>query len=227
MYLLAGVIIVLLVLIVFLLLRRRHDEKYYSSPGVEKNAPTDAKCDRLQAPQPQSVSERPYNNAQHITNHMANNFYTLTYSGQYPNRPMNVPVPANALKETSERYNAQFTRVSQPPPLALERPVAPRNISFVGSADSFSPAPEVRTQWEKVGLLTSVRHEKDAIMNLFRRPIAPLQDLWEYNAQDKNGFVIKLKQTNFLEDGDVVQHVIGKEGPWRVHIFSDNKWVWV
>ncbi len=102
---------------------------------------------------------------------------------------------------------------------------------FFGSVNAYAPFPEITTPWEKAGILTSMRgekSEKQEILNLFRRPIAPLQDLWEYQVQDKNGFVIKLEE-KYLENADVVHHVIGKngEGPWKVHIFVQNKYIWV
>lgn len=101
------------------------------------------------------------------------------------------------------------------------------NIPFVGSVNSYAPFPEVNTPWEKVGILTSITGNE--IMNLYRRPIAPLQNLFEYNAQDKNGFLILLKNRNYLENNDVVDYIPGKEknDPWRVHIFNDNKYIWV
>ena len=117
------------------------------------------------------------------------------------------------------------------------RPYGPNSAidtaPFFGSVNAYSPFPEITSPWEKAGILTSVSKlngEKQGsnILNLFRRAIAPLQDLWEYQVQDKNGFVIKLHE-RYIEDGDVVRHVIGKEelGPWKAHIFVQNKFVWV
>jgi len=101
-------------------------------------------------------------------------------------------------------------------------------IPFYTSVSSYAPFPEINTPWEKVGLLTTVDPQNDAILNLYRRPIAPLQDLFDYAAQDKNGFIIKLRGTKFLEDGDTVPEVIGKEnlGPWKVNSFVKDKYVW-
>lgn len=111
------------------------------------------------------------------------------------------------------------------------RPYGPNipvdDVPFFGSVNAYAPFPEITTPWEKAGILTSVGIKQE-ILNLFRRPIAPLQDLWEYQVQDKNGFMIKLNE-KYLEDGDVVPHVIGKngEGPWKVHVFVQNKYIWV
>lgn len=112
-------------------------------------------------------------------------------------------------------------------------PNTPPNFpSFVGNVSSFAPVPEVITPWEKAGLLISETDypsgsSKPQLMNLYRRPIAPLQDLWEYNAQDADGFVIRLDQKRFLENGDVISHIPGKPGTWKVNLPSDNKYVWV
>jgi hypothetical protein len=120
------------------------------------------------------------------------------------------------------------------------------DVPFYGSVDSFAPFKEVRTPWEKVGLLTSFEHNKHdscdkndseckrrhfegdrELLNLYRRPIAPLNDLWEYNVQDKNGFIIPLRNRTYLEDGDIVEHVIGKGGPWKTQMFLNNKYIWM
>lgn len=78
-----------------------------------------------------------------------------------------------------------------------------------------------------MGIITTVNESDDSIMNLYRRPIAPLQDLWEYSAQDKNGFVIKLKNTNYLENGDIIPYVEGKQnkGSWKVTDYIKDKYV--
>jgi len=103
------------------------------------------------------------------------------------------------------------------------------DVPFYSSVSSYAPFPEIDTPWEKVGLLTTEDPNNNAILNLYRKPIAPLQDLFDYSVQDKNGFIIKLRGINFLEDGDVVPQVIGKEtlGPWKVANFVKDKYVWV
>lgn len=104
------------------------------------------------------------------------------------------------------------------------------DIPFYASVSSYAPFPEINTPWEKVGLLTTVNPENDDILNLYRRPIAPLQDLFDYAVQDKDGFIIKLRGVRgVLEDGDIVPEVIGKEnlGPWKVNNFVKDKYVWV
>lgn len=100
---------------------------------------------------------------------------------------------------------------------------------FFGSSNSYYPFPEVNTPWEKIGLLTTVNPSEDTILNLYRRPIAPLQDLFEYTTQDKNGFVIPLEQRSLIENDDIIERVRGYEnkGPWRANVFVNNKYIWV
>lgn len=105
-------------------------------------------------------------------------------------------------------------------------------IPFFGSADAYSPFPVVDTPWEKMGILTLAHGSGGEssgggpILNLYRRPIAPLQDLWDYSVQDKDGFVIPIHHRGYLENGDVVHHIPGKPGTWKVHNFVNNKWIW-
>ncbi len=115
------------------------------------------------------------------------------------------------------------------------RPYGPNGVinttPFFGSVNAYSPFPEINTPWEKAGILTSTNvsvSPGNRILNLFRRPIAPLQDLWEYQVQDKDGFVIRL-DNKYIEDGDIITHIIGKEGmgPYRASIFVQNKYIWV
>ena len=102
------------------------------------------------------------------------------------------------------------------------------DIPFVGSADSFAPFPEVLSSWEKVGIIQTVNPDNNAIMNIFRRQIAPLQDLFEYSVQDKNGFVVPLKET-YLEDGDIIHSVPGREslGKWKFNDYLKYKYIWM
>lgn len=78
------------------------------------------------------------------------------------------------------------------------------------------------------GVLTTTDETDDTILNLFRRPISPRNELWEYYVEDKDGFRIKLQET-YLEDGDIVASVPGKEakGSWLVRMYSDTRYVWV
>jgi len=100
-------------------------------------------------------------------------------------------------------------------------------IPFIGSVSSYAPFAEVQTPWEKAGILTSLNKiGEDKIMNVYRRPIAPVNNIFDYMAQDKDGFMIPVKR-DYLDDGDVIDHIVGKGGPWKVHIYVNNKYIWV
>lgn len=132
----------------------------------------------------------------------------------------NVTLPGSLLPRQTNPYSSNFFR-----PYGPNVPVEP--VPFFGSVNAYAPFPAVENPWEKAGILTSVGG--DQILNLYRRPIAPLQDLWEYQVQDKDGFVIKLENVKYLEDKDLVPFIVGKVGmgPWKVHIFVQNKYIWV
>ena len=100
-------------------------------------------------------------------------------------------------------------------------------IPFISSVNSFAPFPEVQTAWEKTGMIQTEDKRDTTIMSLYRKPISAINDLFEYTVQDKDGFVVPLK-VNYLEDGDTIKSVPGREalGPWKVNIYVNNKWVW-
>jgi len=177
------------------------------------------------------------------------------YPGSRPYPGMGVPVPRGSLKKTNENYGYPFYKVSRPlKPYDYFKPFGPnqnvnqeanyadtpfydqpgsiyspgftgRDIPFISSVNAFAPFPEVDSAWEKTGMLTTKDSEKKELLTLYRKPIAPLQDLFKYSVQDKDGFIIPLSE-NYLEDGDVVPDVIGKDGPWKTHIFTKDKYVW-
>jgi hypothetical protein len=175
-------------------------------------------------------------------------------SGPYPGIPLGVPVPRGSLKKTSEKYGYPFYKVSRPlKPYDYFKPFGPNqnvnqeanyadtpfydqypgfgsggggDIPFISSVNSFAPFPEVQSSWEKTGMLTTKDSDKKELLTLYRHPVAPLQDLFKYSVQDKDGFIIPLSE-NYLEDGDTVPDVIGKDGPWTTHIFTKDKYVWV
>lgn len=104
-------------------------------------------------------------------------------------------------------------------------------LEFLGSVDANAVGfKAIDTKWEKIGLLTTTNENDDSILNLYQRDIAPYRDLYEYAAQDKNGFILPLnKNITYLEEGDIVDHVVGKdtEGPWKAHLFYRNKYIYV
>lgn len=165
-----------------------------------------------------------------------------------PEPPLKVPVPQRALKETSERYGYPFRQFEQ-----LSYTVdstdyfKPHSYNTVGrhagyadprysgrgrfysSVNAYAPHNEVTSEWEKAGLLTTTNANDDTILVLYRRPIAPLQDLWEYAVQNKDGIIIPLEDKKFLENDDVIGTVPGLEskGSWKVKIYVNNKYVWM
>lgn len=104
-----------------------------------------------------------------------------------------------------------------------------RDKLYYGSVNTFAPKPELISDWEKIGIVTltplDTVNTNNNIMNLYRRPIAPAQDLWEYSVQDHNGFIIKLENTRYLENDDIINNIIGKIGSWKVQMFNQNKWI--
>jgi hypothetical protein len=121
-------------------------------------------------------------------------------------------------------------------PQGPNSPNAAGNMPFYGNVDAYAPFQEINSPWEKAGIL--VKHDggnlgdhhlekNHELLNLYRRAIAPVQDVWEYTVQDKNGFIIKLENRKFIENGDVVDHVIGKGGPFKAHVFVQNKYIYV
>lgn len=179
--------------------------------------------------------------------------YDVDNSGPARGKPMGVPVPAGTLKETSEEYDAPFYRALRPlqsgdyfkPYEVLEgrqrspsiivtdtpfyRNRSSPSIGFISSTNAFAPKREINTKWEKIGIVQTVNESDTTIMNLYRRPIAPLQDLYEYAVQDKDGFIVPLVGVAYLEDGDIVNTIPGREslGKWQVNIYVNNKYVYV
>jgi len=102
------------------------------------------------------------------------------------------------------------------------------DVPFISSVNAFAPFPEVDSAYEKRGILQTVDENDTTILNVYARPIAPLQDLFRYTVQDKDGFIVPLEQ-NYLENGDIVPEVVGKEalGKWRFRDFVKDKFVWV
>lgn len=139
-----------------------------------------------------------------------------SYGYDILNKPMGVIVPKNTLKQYADRYNHQFTRLNRG-----------RDSNFIGSSYNYGLR-QVDTPFEKIGIMTSVNLSlSKEILNLYSRPIAPLQDIWEYQVEDKNGFIIELENVRYIENGDIVYHIDGKEGSFKAHIYSSSQYVYV
>lgn len=108
-------------------------------------------------------------------------------------------------------------------PIGAIKPPGVVSAGSISSVNLDAPLREVTTSWTKIGLLV----QDHKLLNLWSRPIIPLQDIFQYQAEDKNGFIIPLRDTRYLEDGDVVNNIPGKPGVWRVDLFQTSKYVWM
>lgn len=133
------------------------------------------------------------------------------YTQDHYDGPMGVPVPEGVLKD----YPRIFGESILGPGFHLGRPPTVTSSYVLGYGRP------ITTEWSKLGLLVN----GDQLLDLYGRPIAPLQDLFEYQVQDLNGFNISLSQTRLLEDGDKVTAIPGKPGTWVVHI--PKRYIWV
>lgn len=116
-----------------------------------------------------------------------------------------------------------------PPPASLP---SLRGLHY-GSVSAYAPFPEVNTPWEKIGILKPISQEENThlILTLFRKPIAPLNDIFAYSIQDKDGNILPLpNRYSYIIDGDVIEAnaVPGYEsaGPFTARVFVNNKWVY-
>lgn len=135
-------------------------------------------------------------------------------------------------------YSYQYPALSVPPKAPLSSawpygvnvygtPSPPTQGGFFSSVPTYAPLPSVMSTWEKIGLLVSTTSGADPIkLTLYRRPIAPAQDVWEYMSQSEGGTEVLLKEKRYLEDGDIIS-VTGYGGEFRVHNYAANRYVWV
>ncbi len=133
------------------------------------------------------------------------------YTQDHYDGPMGVPVPEGVLRD----YPRMFGSSVFGPGFHLGRPPTVTSSYVLGYGRP------ITTEWTKLGLLVN----GDQLLDLYGRPIAPLQDLFEYQVQDLNGFNISLNHTRLLEDGDAVRAIPGKPGTWVVHI--PKRYIWV
>jgi len=168
-----------------------------------------------------------------------NDRYRNTVSGGYAGGnnlyppPPSMSTPGYYTPPPVQPYYPSYSPPAYPPtftPTSRYLPDSPYPVApsaWFGSVNPGAPFPPVAPAWQPAGLLTREGQPESELLNLYRRPIAPLQEVWEYVAQDKNGFMINLAAQRYLNDGDLIHHVIGKGGPWRVHLSAGSKWVWV
>jgi len=137
--------------------------------------------------------------------------------GPYPGSPMGLPVPYEALKQPPSNFFAPID-YSLPPMGQMQVPYNYQNYTnnpygkYISSVDGDAPLSAIRNRWNKIGIVKSLSTKDDQIMNLFGMIIAPGQDLYQYQVQDKNGFIIPLKITSELNSGDRIPFISGHEG---------------
>lgn len=141
--------------------------------------------------------------------------------GPHVGYPMGVTVPEDAIKIPP---GGVIAPISYPLPAITSLPFP---ISYPYPQVTSIPFPAMRRGWIKLGLLTS--HKGNIMLTLYGMPINPSQSLFQYQIEDKNGFVIPLSQTDELEDGDVIPHVVGYDGfgPWKITMYSKYRWVYM
>ena len=166
-------------------------------------------------------------------------FYDKEPQGTFPRAPLPPPVPPRPIPPppeptpspfgTSSLYTSDHYRgpMGVAVPIGTIKPnIFEPSPRFVSSVDLDAPGREVMSSWSKLGLLLS-NDPEPKILNLYGRPIAPMQDLYQYRVEDKDGFVIPLEQNRFLEQGDQVSHIPGKPGVWKVKLYQTSKYVWM
>lgn len=142
----------------------------------------------------------------------------LSGTGSYSVTSSVIPVQRGALKDFEETAN--------------NYPASPYFRPYVTSVNAYFPEPinftgGIYPPTEKIGILTD---DMGTILNLYRKAIAPRQQLFEYFIQDKYNFFIPLRGTRYLEDGDIVDSVDGKVTPaggWKVKIYVNDKYIYV
>ena len=168
------------------------------------------------------------------------------YSNENKNRDKykKLIVPSGTLKHTREdenrynknvfsdyfhNYNYELDRFNQKVPYgynynsSIDYDIKPA----ISSVNEFVPLPRLVTNFDEIGYLVSSDPDEKKLLKLFRRPISPQQDMYEYKIRDsKNKLDILLKNTGYLKDGDNIG-IIDGQGPstWRAVINTNNKFV--
>lgn len=152
-------------------------------------------------------------------------------------RPMYVP--SEAMRETNERisrgrmYNAgpgtTITSVNGNIPVGfLLSSGRQNNVPLSIEQPQRHEMQGIMNEWERIGVVinqsSGITFDSENIMTLFRRPIAPMQELWQYRVQDKNGFVLRVPNVEYIKTGDVIT-VDGKPGQWKVDMYNVDKWI--
>lgn len=113
----------------------------------------------------------------------------------------------------------------------IDPPFGELKGGWYGNVSAYAPFQEIDTPWEKIGMLLPITNPDNLILTLFRRAIAPRQDVFQYIVQDKDGNIIPLNGINYIVNKDIVpaEKVVGYEnkGDFIAKTFVDNKFIYV
>jgi hypothetical protein len=123
------------------------------------------------------------------------------------------------IKKIQAKLNDASASVKKEEP----RPMIPVNRSLLSAYSTpeiknyYRTATVPERKWQKVGVLTS----DDKTMNLLARPSTYNEDVWQYRAEDRDGFIIDLGEMQALRSGQVIPPIAGKAsaGSWTVSIY--------
>jgi hypothetical protein len=141
--------------------------------------------------------------------------------------PLNIPVHNSFGRDVYSRPETRLVGGGIPPDSRIYGGPTTTVPVVVASVYPQAPLPSLTRGLYQVGVLATTKG--DGLLNLYARPIAPGQDLWQYAVQDKNGMTVYLDNVRELEDGDTIHSVTGKasQGPWKVTLYDKNRWVQV
>lgn len=121
------------------------------------------------------------------------------------------------MKKIQAKLNEASAKKEEP------RPMIPVQRSLLSAYSTpeiknyYRTATVPERKWQKVGVLTS----DDKTMNLLARPSTYNEDVWQYRAEDRDGFIIDLGEMQALRSGQVIPPIPGKAsaGSWTVSIY--------
>ncbi len=81
------------------------------------------------------------------------------------------------------------------------------------------------TNFQKVGILTSSTSPE--ILGLYARPFDYDRDIWIYEIEDEKGNIIPFRESSYwIEDKAELTEVIGKQGSWKLNLYSGRRAGW-
>lgn len=135
-------------------------------------------------------------------------------------------IKASALppRDDAMSANPKYAVLSSPFYTPGEHTPVPSQVQFFSSSSAYSPLPKFNPPQEKIGILVPTDPTLPGILNLYRQPIAPAQDLYRYTVQTKDGFLIQLDYTGYLDSGDTVGMIPGLPNipKWTVKNYANT-----